>query len=99
MQVHQHIIFGHQLLQRLDDVVKEIVHDVVVVFARAIGKVTGTEDDDCVVAAGLEIAAVRENSLVRLDDLFGNEEKGSGNSGGFNNSLSYQSPSSFHPAA
>lgn len=69
MQVHQHIILGHQLLQRLDDVVKEVVHDIVVVFARAIGKMTGAEDHNCVVSPSFEISTVGENALVRLNNL------------------------------
>lgn len=69
MQVHQHIIFGHQLLQSLDDIVEEVVHHIVVVFAGAIGKVAGAEDNYGVVSASFEISSVRENALVRLNNL------------------------------
>lgn len=37
MQIHQHIIFGHELLERFDDVIKQVVHHVVVVFAGTVG--------------------------------------------------------------
>lgn len=41
MQVDQNIIFGHKLLKRFHDVVKQIVHHIVVIFARSIGQVAG----------------------------------------------------------
>lgn len=66
MQVDENVIFRHQLLQRFDDVVKQIVHHIVVVLPGAVGQVACAEYDDCVVTTGFEIAAMGQNALVRL---------------------------------
>lgn len=66
---YQNVVFRHQLLERFHDVVEQIVHHIVVVLPGPVGQMTGAEHDDCVVAAGFEVAAMRQDSFVRLDHL------------------------------
>lgn len=59
VQINQNVILRHQLLQGFHDVVKQIVHHIIVIFPRTVGQVARAEDNYRVVSAGFEITAVR----------------------------------------
>lgn len=69
MQIDENVIFRHELLQRLHHVEEQVIHHIVVVFARSIGQMACAEHDYCIVSARLEIAAVGEYTLVGFNDL------------------------------
>lgn len=69
MQIDEHVVFRHQLLQCFHDIEKQVVHHIVVVLSRSIGQMACAEHDNCIVSARLEISAMGEYTFVRFNHL------------------------------
>ncbi len=70
VEVDEDVVLGNEGVERRQAIEKQVVHDVLIVEAAAVGQVAGREDDEGLLRV-FHVAAVGEDLLVRLDGLQG----------------------------